>query len=120
MHTFYLVRFRFSVGSDGTLSSPFILHVHNFSIMIHEVDSCSIFYVTSGLQHSNDVFFFILLLLLFNVQVNLCLTNQTDKTVGPFEVFLAPSMSGEERAVLVNGLQKLVSCFSCMLFYVHR
>ncbi|KAL6883519.1 hypothetical protein ACP4OV_010933 [Aristida adscensionis] len=40
--------------------------------------------------------------------VNLCLTNQTDKTVGPFEVFLAPSMSGEDRAVLVNGLQKLV------------
>ncbi|CAN6293065.1 unnamed protein product, partial [Urochloa humidicola] len=39
--------------------------------------------------------------------VNLCLTNQTDKTVGPFEVFLAPSMTGEERAVLVNGLQKL-------------
>ncbi|KAF8672432.1 hypothetical protein HU200_049643 [Digitaria exilis] len=40
--------------------------------------------------------------------VNLCLTNQTDKTVGPFEVFLAPSMSGEDRAVLVNGLQKLI------------
>ncbi|CAL4925709.1 unnamed protein product [Urochloa decumbens] len=40
--------------------------------------------------------------------VNLCLTNQTDKTVGPFEVFLAPSMTGEERAVLVNGLQKLI------------
>ncbi|KAG2537215.1 hypothetical protein PVAP13_9NG255900 [Panicum virgatum] len=39
--------------------------------------------------------------------VNLCLTNQTDKTVGPFEVFLAPSMTGEERVVLVNGLQKL-------------
>ncbi|KAL5682721.1 hypothetical protein ACJX0J_009106, partial [Zea mays] len=40
--------------------------------------------------------------------VNLCLTNQTDKTVGPFEVFLAPSMSGEDRAVLVNGPQKLI------------
>ncbi|RCV42293.1 hypothetical protein SETIT_9G205100v2 [Setaria italica] len=40
--------------------------------------------------------------------VNLCLTNQTDKTVGPFEVFLAPSMTGEESAVLVNGLQKLI------------
>jgi hypothetical protein len=40
--------------------------------------------------------------------VNLCLTNQTEKTVGPFEVFLAPSISGEQKAVLVNGLQKLV------------
>ncbi|CAN6287831.1 unnamed protein product [Urochloa humidicola] len=40
--------------------------------------------------------------------VNLCLTNQTDKTVGPFEVFLAPSMTDEQRAVLVNGLQKLI------------
>uniref|UniRef100_A0ACD5TNG7 Uncharacterized protein n=1 Tax=Avena sativa TaxID=4498 RepID=A0ACD5TNG7_AVESA len=40
--------------------------------------------------------------------VNLCLTNQTEKTVGPFEVFLAPSVSGEQKAVLVNGLQKLV------------
>ncbi|KAJ1294966.1 hypothetical protein BS78_01G187200 [Paspalum vaginatum] len=40
--------------------------------------------------------------------VNLCLTNQTDKTVGPFEVFLAPSMASEDKAVLVNGLQKLI------------
>ncbi|KAM3408838.1 hypothetical protein ACQJBY_001718 [Aegilops geniculata] len=40
--------------------------------------------------------------------VNLCLTNQTEKTVGPFEVFLAPSVSGEQKTVLVNGLQKLV------------
>ncbi|WVZ59498.1 hypothetical protein U9M48_009625 [Paspalum notatum var. saurae] len=40
--------------------------------------------------------------------VNLCLTNQTDKTVGPFEVFLAPSMSSEDKTVLVNGLQKLI------------
>jgi len=50
--------------------------------------------------------------------VNLCLTNQTDKTVGPFEVFLAPSMTSEERVVLVNGLQKLVSCFICTLFFL--
>ncbi|CAM0956634.1 unnamed protein product [Alopecurus aequalis] len=40
--------------------------------------------------------------------VNLCLTNQTEKTVGPFEVFLAPSISGEQKTVLVDGLQKLV------------
>uniref|UniRef100_A0A0E0M9B1 Trafficking protein particle complex subunit 13 n=1 Tax=Oryza punctata TaxID=4537 RepID=A0A0E0M9B1_ORYPU len=40
--------------------------------------------------------------------VNLCLANQSDKTVGPFEVFVAPSVSGEEKSVLVNGLQKLV------------
>lgn len=40
--------------------------------------------------------------------VNLCLTNQSDKTVGPFEVFLAPSVLDEEKYVLVNGLQKLV------------
>uniref|UniRef100_A0A0D9XL48 Trafficking protein particle complex subunit 13 n=1 Tax=Leersia perrieri TaxID=77586 RepID=A0A0D9XL48_9ORYZ len=40
--------------------------------------------------------------------VNLCLTNQSDKTVGPFEVFVAPSVAGEEKSVLVNGLQKLV------------
>ncbi|KAK3152963.1 hypothetical protein QOZ80_2BG0165890 [Eleusine coracana subsp. coracana] len=40
--------------------------------------------------------------------VNLCLSNQTDKTVGPFEVFLAPGISSGERAVQVNGLQKLV------------
>jgi hypothetical protein len=50
------------------------------------------------------------------LQVNLCLTNQTDKTVGPFEVFLAPGMTSGERAVQVNGLQKLVSRFDCMLF----
>lgn len=69
-------------------------------------------------------FFFTFLLLLSNVreclQVNLCLTNQTEKTVGPFEVFLAPSMSGEDRAVLVNGPQKLVGTFTCMLFYACR
>ena len=67
--------------------------------------------------------FFAFLLLLSNVreylQVNLCLTNQTDKTVGPFEVFLAPSMSGEDRAVLVNGPQKLVGSFTFMLFYAY-
>ncbi|KQJ97304.1 hypothetical protein BRADI_3g30000v3 [Brachypodium distachyon] len=40
--------------------------------------------------------------------VNLCVTNQTGKTVGPFEVFLASNISGEQKAVLVNGLQKLV------------
>ncbi|XP_020085226.1 trafficking protein particle complex subunit 13 isoform X1 [Ananas comosus] len=40
--------------------------------------------------------------------VHLCLTNQVDRTLGPFEVYLAPSISGEEKAVLVNGLQKLV------------
>ncbi|XP_015697039.2 trafficking protein particle complex subunit 13 isoform X2 [Oryza brachyantha] len=40
--------------------------------------------------------------------VNLCLTNQSDKTVGPFEVFVAPSVPGEEKSVLVNGLQKLI------------
>ena len=67
--------------------------------------------------------FFAFLLLLSNVreclQVNLCLTNQTDKTVGPFEVFLAPSMSGVGRAVLVNGPQKLVGSFTFMLFYAY-
>lgn len=40
--------------------------------------------------------------------------------MGPFEVFLAPSMSGEDRAVLVNGPQKLVGTFTCMLFYACR
>jgi len=39
--------------------------------------------------------------------------------VGPFEVFLAPSMSGEDRAVLVNGPQKLVGSFTFMLFYAY-
>ncbi|KAL5231772.1 hypothetical protein ABZP36_030548, partial [Zizania latifolia] len=34
--------------------------------------------------------------------------SMVDKTVGPFEVFVAPSISGEEKYVLVNGLQKLV------------
>lgn len=43
-----------------------------------------------------------------HLQVHLCLTNQMDRTLGPFEVYLAPSISGEEKAVLVNGLQKLV------------
>lgn len=79
--------------------------------------------ITAG-PYILSCWFFAFLLLLSNVreylQVNLCLTNQTDKTVGPFEVFLAPSMSGEDRAVLVNGPQKLVGSFTCMLFYAYR
>lgn len=50
--------------------------------------------------------------------VNLCVTNQTGKTVGPFEVFLASNISGEQKAVLVNGLQKLVSHCTQMYFYI--
>ncbi|KAH7664388.1 Trafficking protein particle complex subunit 13 protein [Dioscorea alata] len=40
--------------------------------------------------------------------LHLVLTSQTDKTVGPFEVFISERDSGEEKFVMVNGIQKLV------------
>ncbi|XP_072958418.1 uncharacterized protein [Typha angustifolia] len=40
--------------------------------------------------------------------VHLCLTNQMDMALGPFEVFLASSISEEEKAILINGIEKLV------------
>ncbi|KAH7664392.1 Trafficking protein particle complex subunit 13 protein [Dioscorea alata] len=39
--------------------------------------------------------------------LHLVLTSQTDKTVGPFEVFISERDSGEEKFVMVNGIQKL-------------
>ncbi|KAF3327913.1 trafficking protein particle complex subunit 13 isoform X3 [Carex littledalei] len=40
--------------------------------------------------------------------VHLCLTNQTERTVGPFEVYIASSISSDDSCVMLNGLQKLV------------
>ncbi|KAJ3682227.1 hypothetical protein LUZ60_014800 [Juncus effusus] len=39
--------------------------------------------------------------------VNLCLVNRTERTVGPFEVYISHSGSSEDKHVLLNGLQKL-------------
>lgn len=39
--------------------------------------------------------------------IHLNLTNQTDKQMGPFEVWLSQSDSREEKIVMVNGLQTL-------------
>lgn len=41
--------------------------------------------------------------------MHLCLTNQTERTVGPFEVYIASGFSGDDSCVMLNGLQKLVS-----------
>ncbi|XP_042440375.1 trafficking protein particle complex subunit 13-like [Zingiber officinale] len=41
-------------------------------------------------------------------QVHLSITNQTDRTLGPFEVFTSPGISNDEKFVMVNGIQKLV------------
>lgn len=40
--------------------------------------------------------------------VHLSLSNQTDRTLGPFEVFLFQRDPIEEKAIMVNGIQKLV------------
>ena len=50
---------------------------------------------------SYDPFFFLL-------QLRLNLTNQTDRILGPFQVWLSQSDSFDEKAVLVNGLQMMV------------
>jgi trafficking protein particle complex subunit 13 len=45
--------------------------------------------------------------------VHLCLTNQTERTVGPFEVFIdSGGISSDDRCVMLNGLQKMVSNWS--------
>ncbi|KAG1355170.1 putative trafficking protein particle complex subunit [Cocos nucifera] len=40
--------------------------------------------------------------------VHLCLTNQTDRTVGPFEIWISRSITSDEKVVMINGIQKLV------------
>ncbi|XP_073112631.1 uncharacterized protein [Elaeis guineensis] len=40
--------------------------------------------------------------------VHLCLTSQTDRTVGPFEIWISRSITSEEKVVMINGIQKLV------------
>ncbi|GMH30344.1 hypothetical protein Nepgr_032187 [Nepenthes gracilis] len=40
--------------------------------------------------------------------VQLSLTNQTDRTLGPFEVELSGTGTNEEKAVMINGLHKMV------------
>lgn len=40
--------------------------------------------------------------------VHLSLSNQTDRMLGPFEVFLFQRDPAEEKAIMVNGIQKLV------------
>ncbi|KAJ6834314.1 trafficking protein particle complex subunit 13 [Iris pallida] len=40
--------------------------------------------------------------------VKLIITNQTDRTMGPFEVYLSHGNYIEDKAVMVNGIQKLV------------
>ncbi|RWR76349.1 trafficking protein particle complex subunit 13 isoform X1 [Cinnamomum micranthum f. kanehirae] len=40
--------------------------------------------------------------------VNLTLSNQTDRKLGPFEVYLSQGDSHEEKVVVINGLQTLV------------
>ena len=90
---------------EGLNQSHFFLLFSFLWLVIH-------YYVSAHkLLQSFNVHYFL--------QVNLCLTNQTEKTVGPFEVFLAPSVSGEQKTVLVNGLQKLVSCYTYMLFNLY-
>ncbi|WOL06042.1 trafficking protein particle complex subunit 13 [Canna indica] len=42
-------------------------------------------------------------------QVHLSLTNQTERTLGPFEVSISPGItSSEEKMVMINGIQKLM------------
>ncbi|KAI5657048.1 hypothetical protein M9H77_25841 [Catharanthus roseus] len=41
----------------------------------------------------------------FSVRLNL--TNQSDRLLGPFQVWLSPSDSLDERAIMVNGLQTM-------------
>ncbi|KAK6917526.1 Trafficking protein particle complex subunit 13, partial [Dillenia turbinata] len=57
----------------------------------------------------------------FLVQLNLI--NQTDRTLGPFEVRLSQSDSTEEKAVMVNGLQKMavlkVDAFASTKFHLN-
>lgn len=45
------------------------------------------------------------------LQVCLNLKNQTDKELGPFEVWLSENYLVDEKAVMVNGLQKMVILF---------
>ncbi|CAL9163714.1 unnamed protein product, partial [Musa hybrid cultivar] len=40
--------------------------------------------------------------------VHLSLKNQTERTLGPFEIFTSPGISSEEKVAMVNGIQKLV------------
>ncbi|KAJ4774409.1 Trafficking protein particle complex subunit 13 [Rhynchospora pubera] len=40
--------------------------------------------------------------------VHLRLINQTERTVGPFEVYIISGSSSDDRSVMLNGLQKLV------------
>ena len=37
------------------------------------------------------------------------LTNLTEDKLGPFEVLFSPSNNQEEKAVMVNGLKRMVS-----------
>jgi len=56
-----------------------------------------------------EVIFVILKFKSIFLQVELCVTNQTDSPLGPFEVFLSHVNSTQEKAVMVNGIQKLVT-----------
>lgn len=42
------------------------------------------------------------------MQLHLKLANETDKELGPFEVWLSQDDSREEKKVLINGLQTVV------------
>lgn len=42
------------------------------------------------------------------MQLHLKLANETDKELGPFEVFLSQDDSREEKVVVINGLQTMV------------
>ncbi|XP_038979664.1 trafficking protein particle complex subunit 13 isoform X2 [Phoenix dactylifera] len=39
--------------------------------------------------------------------VHLCLTNQTDRTMGPFEIWVSRGITSDEKVVMINGIQKL-------------
>lgn len=52
------------------------------------------------------------------LQVHLNLTNQTDRTMGPFEVWLSQSDSREEQVVMVNGLRAMVRHLIVFILYL--
>lgn len=49
------------------------------------------------------------------MQLQLKLTNETDKEQGPFEIWLSQNDSDEEKVVMINGLRIMVTQFGWLI-----